>query len=151
MSGHLHAVRVSSSYDPQGRRTRVVLADDHASLRRNFRLLLEREGDVAVVAEASDMDTAVRLVAAHRPDVLVLDLHLPDGSNSERIEALRVRFPRTGIVVVTMQDSAMFAEQAIGAGALGFVVTDRADQELPDAVRRASLGYVYQSPQVRRP
>jgi DNA-binding NarL/FixJ family response regulator len=128
----------------------VVLADDHGSLRRSLRLLLEREGDLEVVAEASDLPAAIREVAAHRPDVLVVDARLPDGSSADRIGRLRAPSPRTGVVVISMHDSAVFAEHAFKAGALGFVLIDDADQELPDAVRRVAEGHVYRSQRLRQ-
>ena len=126
----------------------MVLADGHGSLRRSLRLLLEREDVLEVVAEASDLPAAIRHVAAHRPDVLVIDARLPDGSSADRIGRLRARSPRTGIVVISMHDSAVFAEHAFKAGALGFVLIDNADQELPEAVRRVAQGQVYRSPRL---
>jgi two-component system response regulator NreC len=127
----------------------VVLADDHVALRRTLRLLLDREDDVTVVAEASDLETAARQVAAHRPDVLVLDLRITDRSNAERLARLLAPSPRTGIVVITMHESAQLAQHALDAGALGFVLKDTADHELLDAVRRVARGLTYTSPRVR--
>jgi len=127
---------------------RVVLADDHAPLRRTLRLLLEREDDLKVVAEASDLQTAAREVAAHRPDVLIIDLRMSGGTSAEWIRRLRAQSPRTGIVVITMHESSLFAEHALNAGALGFVLKDRADEELCDAVRRVARGQAYTSPRL---
>jgi two-component system response regulator NreC len=126
----------------------VVLADDHAAVRRNLRLLLDGEDDVEVIAEAADLSTVVRHVHGHLPHVLVLDLQLPNGSSIEAIRRLRSQVPDTEIVVMTMETSAVFAQQAIDAGAVGFVLKDRADGELPAAVRNAAHGEEYISPQV---
>lgn len=125
-----------------------MLADDHAAVRRNLRLLLDGEDDVEVIAEAGDISTVVRHVHGHVPHVLVLDLQLPNGSSIEAIRRLRERVPDTEIVVMTMEMSAVFAQQAIDAGAVGFVLKDRADDELPAAVRSAARGEEYISPQV---
>jgi two-component system, NarL family, response regulator NreC len=127
---------------------RVVLADDHATLRRTLRLLLESAQDVEVIAEAVDLSAVVDHVRRHAPRVLVLDLRLPKGSNIAMIAQLRKRFPETEVVVMTMEESPLFAQRAIDAGATGFVVTDRADTELVTAVRLAACGQEYVSARV---
>jgi two-component system, NarL family, response regulator NreC len=127
---------------------KVILADDHATVRRNLRLLLDREHDVEVIAEAADHEALMRHVAAHRPHVLVLDLRLPNGSSIEAIRGVRAQVPDAEIVVLTMEESPSFAQQALDAGAVAFVCKDRADDELPAAVRRAARGEEYISARV---
>jgi two-component system response regulator NreC len=126
----------------------VVLADDHSVVRRTLRRLLDTEEDVDVVAEAADLPTATRHVHAHVPHVLVLDLQMPNGSSLDMISRLRAQVPGTEIVVVTMETSPLFAQRAIDAGAVGFVLKERADCELSEAVRRAAKGREYVSPRV---
>jgi len=135
---------------PGNRRTRVVLANDHSALRRSLRWLLDHEDDLDVVGEASDFEAALHEVSLQHPDVLVLDLRMPDGFSAERIKRLRGLSPSTEIVVTTMHVSETFANEAVRAGAIGFVVADGADRELVDAVRRASRGLAYVSPRIRR-
>jgi two-component system response regulator NreC len=125
---------------------RVVLADDHARMRRTLRLLLDGEHGVEVIAEADDLASLVRRVDAHQPHVLVLDLGMPDGSSSEVIRQLRERLPEMQIVIVTMEENPVFAQRALAAGAVGFVLKDRAAEELPDAIRMAARGEQYVSP-----
>jgi two-component system response regulator NreC len=149
MSGQLHAVDGHPADGSSG--IRVILADDHPSLRRSLRRLLESEDDMNVVGEAGDLETAIRGVRSHGPDVLVLDLRMPDGASSERIKRLREQSPRTAIVIITLQENQMFADLAAKAGAIGFVLKDRADQELADAVRHAARGREYRSPHLRAP
>lgn len=127
---------------------KVVLADDHAVVRRNLRLLLDGEDDLEVIAEAGDLSTVRRQVHGHVPHVLVLDLEMPNGSSIETITGLRDQVPRTEIVVLTMDATPTFAQQALEAGAVGFVLKDRADSELPAAVREAAVGGEYVSPRV---
>jgi len=125
-----------------------VLADDHPALRRNLRMLLDIEPDLETVAEASDMRTALEQIRAYRPHVLVLGLRPADGSLAEPIDELRKQSPRTEIVVITMQDNKLLADQVLAAGAIGFVLTDRADVELTEAVRNAATGAKFVSPHV---
>jgi two-component system, NarL family, response regulator NreC len=151
MSGHLYLVGAGTG---RGRSAHtkstitVVLADDHAAVRRNLKQLLDREPDMTVVAEAADLSTADQRVHQHRPRVLVLHLAMPGGSSLETIARLRSVVPDTEIVVLTMEPSPLFAKQALEAGAVGFVLKDRADDELPTAVRTAAAGGEYVSPRV---
>jgi two-component system, NarL family, response regulator NreC len=146
---HLAPAPAGTAYSPRPETPiRVVLADDHAVVRRNLRLLLDGEDDFEVIAEAADLNTVTRHVNGHVPHVLVLDLEMPNGSSIEAIRRLREQVADTEIVVMTMEMSAAFARQAIDAGALGFVLKDRADGELPTAIRHAARGEEYISPQI---
>lgn len=127
---------------------RVLVADDHALVRRSLRLLLAGEDDVEVVAEACDIATVLRLIHGHAPHVLVLDLQTPGGSSIEAIRRLHELAPNLAIVVLTMEQSPAFAQRALESGAVGFVLKDRADTELPAAVRRVARGEEYVSPRV---
>jgi two-component system, NarL family, response regulator NreC len=118
-------------------------------MRRSLRLLLDSEPDLEVIAEADDLTLVVRHVQGQRPNVLVLDLRMPGGSSVDAIRRLRAQVPSTQVVVLTMDDNPVFAQQALGAGALGFVVKDLADEELPKAVRAAAMGEEWVSPRVR--
>jgi two-component system response regulator NreC len=126
----------------------IVLADDHAVVRSGLRLLLDSEADFEVVAEAGEVDGARRHVRGHRPAVLVLDLNMPGGSSLEAIPSIRAESPGTQIVVLTMQEAPAFARRALGAGALGYVLKEAADDELVQAVRAAAAGETYLTPRL---
>jgi two-component system response regulator NreC len=144
---HLAPALAGTSPSEAGRSSvRVVLADDHELMRRSLRTLFEGDEDVDVIAEAAAMSAAVRHVRDDKPDVLVLDLRMPGGSSIETIGKLREQAPDTRVVIVTMEDNPVFAERALASGALGFVLKDRADEELPQAVRAAARGERYVSP-----
>jgi two-component system, NarL family, response regulator NreC len=127
---------------------RIVLADDHAVVRSGLRMLLDNESDFEVVAEASDVESARRYVRGHHPRVLVLDLNMPGASSLEAIPVIREESPGTQIVVLTMQQEPAFAREALGAGALGYVLKEAADDELVEAVRRAAVGESYLNPRL---
>ena len=133
---------------PDARTIRVVIADDHAVVRRGLRQLLEDEGDFEVVAEAGDIESARRYVRGHHPDVLVLDLNMPEGSSLDAVPDIRAEAPDTRIVVLTMQNEPAYARQALTAGVLGYVLKDAADAELVEAVRRAARGDSYLNPRL---
>lgn len=127
---------------------RIVIADDHAIVRRGLRQLLEGEERFEVVAEAGDIDTARRYVLGHRPDVLVLDLNMPGEPSMAAIPRLRTEFPETQIVVLTMQSEPSYAREALSAGVLGYVLKESADQELVEAVQAAVRGQHYLNPRL---
>jgi two-component system response regulator NreC len=124
---------------------RVVLADEHALMRRGLWQLLDAEDRVEVVAEATDLAMVKRHVLAVLPHVLVIDLGMSNGSSIEAIRHLRRQAPGTQIVVLTMEDSSVFAQQALDAGALGFVLKHAADAELAAGVLNAARGVEYVS------
>ena len=127
---------------------RVVLADDHAFLRRSLRLLLDGEPGLDVVGEASTIPSVQRHVRGHRPHVLVLDVSMPGGSVLTAIRELRSEAPETAIVVTTMIDDPRFAHEALAAGASAYVLKDSADRDLPEAIRRAAAGESFITPRV---
>jgi two-component system, NarL family, response regulator NreC len=133
---------------PTAEPIRLVLADDHAVVRSGLRMLLDNERDFEVVAEASNVESARRYVRGHHPKVLVLDLNMPGGSSLEAIPLIREESPDTEIVVLTMQQEPAFAREALGAGALGYVLKEAADDELVEAVRRAAVGETYLNPRL---
>ena len=126
----------------------ILLADDHQVVRAGLRLLLEAEDDFQVVSEAGDVASTERRVAAHRPDVLVLDVHMPDGSSIPAIPRIRESTPETRVVVLTMQDDPELAREALRAGATGFVLKDAAEADLIQAVRLAAAGRTYLDPEL---
>lgn len=151
MTGHLHLAPALAETPQDGRAPspiRVVLADDHALMLRSLRMLLDGEEGIEVIADAGDLTSAVRHVHDQQPHVLVLDLRLPGSSSIETIGELREGAPDTQIVVLTMKDNPVFAEHALASGAVGFVLKERADDELPQAVRAAAHGEEYVSPRV---
>jgi two-component system response regulator NreC len=127
---------------------RIVLADDHAVVRRGLRFVLDNEPGLEVVAEAGDVDGARRYVRGHHPTVLVLDLNMPGGSSLEAIPVIRTESPETQIVVLTMQDEPEYVREALAGGAIGYVLKEAAEAELVEAVRSAAAGEGYLNPRL---
>jgi two-component system response regulator NreC len=126
----------------------VVLADDHAVVRKGLRMVLDAEPGVHVLAEAGTVPEALHKTRAHRPTILVLDLNMPGGSGLEAIPVLAREVEETAIVVLTMQNDPSYARQALQAGALGFVLKEAADDELLGAIRLAAEGETYLNPRL---
>jgi two-component system, NarL family, response regulator NreC len=142
---YLAQASAGPAYTPTGLPIRIVLADDHRLMRRSLRLMLESENDVQVVGEAGDLFTAIRTVKGHMPHVLLLDVQIPGGSCIGVIRRLRAEVPDTEIVVLTTEESPVFARQALDAGAVGYVLKDNAGADLSKAIRCAVRGEEYVS------
>jgi two-component system, NarL family, response regulator NreC len=129
-------------------RISVVLADDHHVVRSGLRVLLEGDGRFEVLGEAGDVAGTLEAVRGSRPQVLVLDLNMGGESSLDAIPGLRSEMPQTQIVVLTMQENPAFAQAALRAGALGYVLKDAADTELMSAIVLAAEGRTYLNPEL---
>ncbi|MGA9875553.1 MAG: response regulator transcription factor [Solirubrobacteraceae bacterium] len=126
---------------------RIVLGDDHAAMRESLRSLLDGEADLDVVAETDSLQSVMGHVHARRPDVLVLDLGMSyTGAGIQTLGRFAREARDTRIVVLTSNDDPAFARRALDAGALGLVLKEMADSDLPAAVRAASRDTRYVSP-----
>lgn len=134
--------------DAASDRIRIVIADDHVVVRSGLRLLLDREHDLEVVAEAGDVESALRYVRGHHPDVLILDLNMPGRPSLDAIPEIGTQAPGISIVVLTMQEDPSSAREALAAGAAGYVLKEASDAELVQAVRHAAAGGTYLSPRL---
>ncbi|MGH3151965.1 MAG: response regulator [Streptosporangiaceae bacterium] len=131
---------------------RVLLADDQVLVRAGFRMLLESAGDITVVGEAANGGTAVALAREHAPDVVLMDLHMPevDGVTATRLIAGDPRLAATRVVVLTTFDDDQTVFSALRAGASGFLVKDVEPEELLQAVRVVARGDALLSPSVTK-
>jgi two-component system, NarL family, response regulator NreC len=127
---------------------RVLLAEDHQVVREGLRALLGQERDIAVVAEARDGLAVEGQVAEERPDVVVLDIGLPRLNGIEVTRRLRERHPEVRVLILSMYDDAQTADQALRAGARGYVLKGVGVADLCQAIRRVHRGEVYLSPQI---
>ena len=123
----------------------IVLVDDHAIVREGFNRLIELEPDLDVVAECRDADEAVEAVGQWHPDLVALDLSLPDGSGLPLIEHLLSVSANTRIVVLSMHDGDPYVSEALRRGAKGYVTKGVAPEELVAGLRAVMQGDVFLS------
>jgi DNA-binding NarL/FixJ family response regulator len=121
-------------------RIRILLADDHAVVRRGLRLVLESEPDLEVVAEAGDGAEAVRLALDSDIDLAVLDVSMPRMTGLQAAAELSRRRPELRVLMLSMHDSEQYLFQALRAGASGYVLKTVADRDLVEACRAATRG-----------
>jgi DNA-binding NarL/FixJ family response regulator len=121
----------------------VLLADDHAVLRAGLRMLVNHQPDMEVVAEAGAFGEAIRLAKAHRPDVVVLDLTMPDGNGVDQVEQVCRECQPARVLILTMHEDPAYLRAVLAAGALGYVVKKVADSELLGAIRAVAAGRTF--------
>ena len=121
-------------------RMTVILADDHAVVRKGIREFLEEPGDIAVVAEASNGNEALDAIRQHRPDVAVLDIQMPERTGLEVTRTLRTEQLPVGVLVLTAYDDDPFVLTALRAGANGYVLKTAEPEEIVAAVRAVHQG-----------
>ena len=129
---------------------RVLIADDHTLVRESLVGLLQSEGDVLVVAQASDGLETVEKAIATRPDVVVTDISMPRLNGIEVVRRLREALPDTRVLVLTMHQEDEYVLQAVRVGAAGYMVKDSAASELLTAVRALHAGRGYFGPQAAK-
>ena len=127
---------------------RLVIADDHELIREGIKKIVRHCADLKVVGEAGDLEQAIALVAQVRPDLVVLDVTLPDADGLEGLAALRRHFPGLRIVMLSMHPEERYAVEALRAGALGYVSKGAATVELVEALRKAGQGTPWVGPRV---
>ncbi len=126
----------------------VLLVDDHSLVRRGFRLILEDEGDLAVVGEASDGAEAVRMAQELRPQVIVMDCALPNMNGLDATRNILATNPDTAVLMLSMHSEETWVHQALDAGARGYLLKSVIDMELVSAIRRVAQGETVLDPQV---
>ncbi len=133
-----------------GAKIRVLLVDDHAVVREGYRRLLERDEQLSVVGEASNIADTLELDGALRPDVVVLDIALPGVSGIEILRRLIARRPEVRALMFSMHQEGIYATHAMNAGAYGYLSKASAPDLLVGAVRAVAAGQRYISPDVER-
>jgi two-component system response regulator NreC len=129
---------------------KVLIADDHAIVRAGLRALLGEEKDMELVGEASGGYEAIELVERTKPDVLVLDLSMPDLDGISVTRKIKPNFPNLRILILTLHEDEALLKEAIRAGAVGYILKRAAESELISAIRTILRGDLYIDPAMVR-
>ena len=128
--------------------TRILLADDHAIVREGLRALLEKEPELEVIAEAATGAEALRLAREHRPDVVVMDISMPDMNGIDATRIISAEMPAVRVLALSMESDRRFVVEVLKAGATGYLLKDAAFAELATAIRTVVAGDTYLVPRV---
>lgn len=129
---------------------RILLADDHTLVRAGIRSLLKNMEGIEVIAEAGDGREALRLVRAHRPDVVLMDIAMPGLNGLEAAARIAKKIPHVRVIILSMHINEEYVLQALRAGAAGYMVKGADAAELEIAIRAVARGETYLSPAVSK-
>ncbi len=129
---------------------RLLLVDDHAVVRSGIRMLLESEADIEIVGEAGRAQEALEAVAKLKPDLVVMDIGLPDMSGIEVTQRIKQSWPEVAVVALTIHEDEEYFFNMIQAGASGYIPKRAAPEELLTAIRTAAAGEVYLYPSLAK-
>ena len=130
-------------------KTKVLLVDDHPILRAGLGKLINQEADMMICAEAEDAPTAFDLVGTMAPDIAVIDISLKGSNGIELIKNLKARYPDLPTLVLSMHDEVLYAERALRAGSLGYIMKEEAIEQVLVAIRRVLAGEIFLSEKMK--
>jgi DNA-binding NarL/FixJ family response regulator len=132
----------------QSKKFRILLADDHSVVRQGFRLILENQPDMEVVGEASNGREAVTVAESLQPDVIIMDVTMPELNGIEATRRIGELAPRARVLALSMHKDSVYVREILRAGAKGYLLKDAAGNDLLAAVRAVARGEGYLSPAV---
>jgi DNA-binding NarL/FixJ family response regulator len=124
---------------------RVFIVDDHPLLRQGLALMINREVDLMVCGEAEEAQAASKAIAAHKPDILIVDISLNGPDGLDLLKNIRVHYPDLPVLILSMHDETIYAERALRARANGYIMKQEATEKVLIAVRRILAGEIYLS------
>jgi DNA-binding NarL/FixJ family response regulator len=134
---------MSERPEERGRKIRILLVDDHAVVRAGYSTLLQHTANIEVIAEADNGQSALREFIDKKPDIVIMDLSLPGIGGLEAIRRIIARDPEAKILVFSMHEDTVFVEQALQAGARGYITKSSAPEVLVEAVRKIASGDIF--------
>jgi DNA-binding NarL/FixJ family response regulator len=129
---------------------RILVADDHGVVRRGLRLQLEQNSQFEVVGEAADGREAVRLAQENKPNIVIMDIGMPNLNGIEATAQIVKHNPRVGIIILSMHSDESYLARALTAGAKGYLLKDTAETDLDRAVEAVSQGKTFFSPAIAK-
>src|SRR5262245_19053080 len=131
--------------NPKKPPARVLIVDDHPSVREGLSLCIARQPDMEVCGEAADVAEALRLVVTAKPDAAIVDIALKTGNGIDLIKRIKTRDDSIRILVCSMYGESVYADRALRAGALGYITKEQATDKILAAIRQVLAGKIYLS------
>lgn len=132
----------------QTRKIRILLTDDHAVVRQGFKLILNQQPDLEVIGEAGSAVEALRAIGDLKPDLVIMDIGMPEVNGVEAMRRIEENYPGTKVLILSMHKDAVYVREALRAGAKGYLLKESIDQDLLRAVRAVATGAAFLSPEV---
>lgn len=131
-------------------KARILLVDDHPIVRQGLAEMIDQEPDLMVCGTAEDVHKALDAVEKYRPDLVIADISLKGSNGIELLKNIKVRFPRTLVLVLSMHDESLYAVRALRAGAAGYIMKQEATEKVLTAIRQVVSGEIYLSEKMEK-
>ncbi|MBE0535932.1 MAG: response regulator transcription factor [Phycisphaerae bacterium] len=128
---------------PAASKTKILIVDDHPIVRQGLAALINQQGDLAVCGHAANGREAMTQIKALRPDLLTMDITLPDSGGLELMKNIKALYPELPILVISMHEEGLYAERVLRAGARGYIMKQEATEKVVDAIHKVLSGQIY--------
>ncbi|MHC4904892.1 MAG: response regulator transcription factor [Planctomycetota bacterium] len=125
--------------------SKILVVDDHPMVREGLVRLVENEPDLVICGQADDAPEALRAISETKPDIVILDIALKSSSGIELMKSIKAQYPKLPVLVLSMHNEALYAERALHAGAMGYIMKQEASEKLLTAIRRVLDGEIFVS------
>src|SRR5262245_54676262 len=129
----------------QPAKNRILIVEDHPLFREGLRQMIDRDPDLVVCGQSADAPTAMRAVSELKPDLVLVDITLEGGNGIDLIKSLKAKYDELPILVISMHDESLYAERALRAGALGYVMKNESTRTVKAAIFKALEGEIFLS------
>lgn len=131
--------------EPTTGKTRILIVDDHPIVRQGLAALMNQQSDLEVCGQAADGREAMAQIKTLKPDLVTIDITLPDSTGLELMKNIKAQYPDIPLLVISMHDEALYAERVLRAGARGYIMKQEATEKVVEAIHRVLSGQVYVS------
>jgi DNA-binding NarL/FixJ family response regulator len=131
-------------------KSKILVVDDHPIIREGLVRLVDDEQDLAICGQADDAPEALKAISETKPDVVVVDISLKNSSGIELMKSIKAQYPKLPVLILSMHNEALYAERALRAGAMGYIMKQEASEKLLAAIRHVLVGQIYVSDKVSK-
>ena len=131
-------------------KSKILVVDDHPMIREGLVRLVDDEQDLAICGQADDAPEALKAISETKPDVVVVDISLKNSSGIELMKSIKAQYPKLPVLILSMHNEALYAERALRAGAMGYIMKQEASEKLLAAIRHVLVGQIYVSDKVSK-
>ena len=142
----MSVLAVGHEYEAPSREARVLIADDHPLILAGIRRTLERSDDIEIVGEAASAQQVLGLIERRRPEIVLLDLHMPGANGTELIQTIHREWPNVRIIILSASDERVSIDGALGAGASAYILKSVNPVDLPSVIRQVASGAMILAP-----